>query len=103
MVKEINSENYYNSVSSSPISVVKFGAKWCTACVAIQPALENFSNSMPEVQFMSMDADENTEFMVEMGIRSLPTFAFYKNGERISVDKGLTPSQIKNKIESLQG
>lgn len=100
MIKEINATEF-NSVIEQGVTLVKFGAAWCTACKAIHPALEELSEQIKNVRIVEIDADKNVEFVVGKGIKSLPTFGFYKNGEQISLDKGLNKTQIKDKLTDL--
>ena len=81
--------------------VVKFGAEWCAACKAIAPAFEALPEEFKNVLFADIDADSNTDFVISMGIKSLPSFAFYKNGELQSIEKGLTHLQLKERASQL--
>lgn len=99
MIKEINHTELSALIDNNKLTVVKFGADWCATCNAIHPALEALAINTPHVTFYEMNADKNTEFVVGLGIKSLPTFGFYKNGQLLSLDKSITGKDIMSKIE----
>jgi thioredoxin 1 len=102
MIKEITPTELETIANGPGLTVVKFSAPWCAACKAIQPAIEELAESNAEVAFVQMDADSNTDFVVDLGIRSLPSFGFYRNGEKISVEKGLNAVTLKAKVADLK-
>ena len=102
MIQEINATEFDQVAQSNDLSVLKIGAGWCAACKAIQPAIEGMAESFKDVRFYDMDADKNTDFVLGLGVKSLPTFVFLKAGEKLSVEKGLEPASLKNRIETLR-
>lgn len=96
MIKEIKPEEI---TTIDGKLLIKFGANWCTTCKTIDPFYQKYSNEYKDIIFTEMDADSNQNFVVDLGIRSLPTFAFYDSGNLIKIEVGLNPSTLKEKIK----
>ena len=91
------------SIQNDRLTVVKFEADWCSSCKAMVPAIKKLAEQTPEVTYISVDV-ENPEYnslALGLGVRSLPTFAFYKDGKMLSIEKGLNQLTLKKKVESL--
>lgn len=101
MVIEITQENFKEITQSENLSVIKVGAEWCGPCRMVKPILEEASkNETNNVVYGEMDTENNPELSAELGIRSIPTTLFYKNGEKIKTFIGaFTPHQLKEMIE----
>jgi len=58
-----------------------YTSKTCGPCQAIKPLINEIKNSFPiEV----IDVDQNQELTTSKGIRSVPTFIFYNEGQETS-------------------
>ena len=64
------------------IILVDFWAKWCGPCKSLIPRLESIEKDYQNVRFVKIDVDENSDFAMSMGIRSVPTVMIY-NGEKL--------------------
>lgn len=101
MIKEINSNEVNDYVHKEGVTVIKFTAPWCGGCKAIQPYYQKLADDNPNVQCLEMDADKNTEFVLSMGIKSLPTFVFYQENRLLSLDKGLNGPELKKRLSTI--
>lgn len=81
--------------------VVDFFATWCGPCKAISPALEQMSKDNTGVSFYKVDVDELASVAAENGVSAMPTFHFYKNGQRSKEVKGANPPAIKAALEEI--
>lgn len=96
-------EQFEKEIKEKTITVVDFFAQWCGPCKALAPTLANVEKSMPDVKFMKIDIEENTEVSTEYGIRSVPTLLFFKNGELEDMSVGnVQNSVIVQKINALK-
>lgn len=102
MITTINQEEFEQFQNAQGLQVLKIGAEWCAACKAIHPVMENMSGNYNDVKFYDMDADKNQDFVLEMGVRALPSFVFYKDGKELAVEKGLNHITLKKKIEEFK-
>ena len=86
-VKQITDASFDADVKVG-ISIIDFWAEWCGPCKAIAPTFEALSEEFKEVKFFKMNVDENQQIPSEFGIRSIPTFIAFKNGEKIATKVG---------------
>lgn len=75
--------------------LVKAGAPWCGPCRQMAPILESLAETYT---VLDVNIDENGDFGHEYGIRSLPTFLIFENGEVIST---LVGAKTKQELEEL--
>lgn len=62
--------------------LVDYWAKWCGPCKMLIPRLELIEKEYPDIIFVKVDVDENMDYAMDLGIRSVPTVMVY-NGEKI--------------------
>lgn len=67
--------------------LVKFGAKWCAPCKAMSPILQEASDE--GYQVFDLDIDDDMSLTTKYGIRSVPTFLVFENGEVLDKKIGL--------------
>jgi thioredoxin len=68
--------------------MVDFFATWCGPCKALLPRLERMESEYPDVKFVKINVDENMEYAGEIGIRSVPTVAFFNGNNLITMSVG---------------
>lgn len=77
--------------STIPV-LVDFWAEWCGPCRMITPILEEVSKEMGgKVKIVKINIDENPEIPAQLGVRSIPTLAMFKDGKAVSTKVGLLP------------
>ena len=69
------------SLSHQQPIIVDCFAEWCGPCKRFAPEFHNMANEFPHVAFCSLDVDELTEVVMELSVRSVPTFLFIRNGK----------------------
>ncbi|KAF2829337.1 thioredoxin-domain-containing protein [Ophiobolus disseminans] len=74
-------------------------ATWCGPCKMIAPTIVKFSEKYPETRFYKLDIDEVPEVAKDLGIRAMPTFVFFKNGEKVGEVVGANPKAIEAGIQ----
>jgi len=84
-VVSINSEDAFDKLLKirNQVIVIDFSAKWCGPCKKIAPYYEKLAVSVPDIIFAKIDVDEFEEISKSAGIKSIPSFIFYKNGKEI--------------------
>jgi thioredoxin 1 len=80
--------------------VVEFYATWCGACKNAAPVYEKISNEHDNIEFYKIDIDTNRSAIKKLGIKSLPTFVFYHDGEKIDEVIGMNKNQLEEIIKS---
>lgn len=58
-----------------------------------------FSEKYPDTRFYKLDIDEVPDIAQELGIRAMPTFVFFKNGEKVGEVVGANPKAIEAGIQ----
>ncbi|HRY91478.1 MAG TPA: thioredoxin [Candidatus Gracilibacteria bacterium] len=91
------------------IVLADFYADWCGPCRMLSPMLEKLSaeNTDSQIKFIKINVDQNQELAGKFGVMSIPTVAFFKNGQFVGEQVGVAPvdfykqalEQIKNHKE----
>ncbi|TWW63395.1 thioredoxin b [Takifugu rubripes] len=87
--------------SGDKLVVVDFTASWCGPCQQIGPLFEQMANR-PEnknVVFLKVDVDDAGDVSEYCDIKCMPTFQFYKNGNRVDEFSGANVETLKEKLE----
>ncbi|PIG86434.1 thioredoxin [Aspergillus arachidicola] len=81
-------------IDSKDLVVLDCFAEWCGPCKAIAPQLAKLSEEYTGAKFYKIDVDELSEVAAELGVRAMPTFLFFKDGEKVNevVGANLPPS-----------
>jgi thioredoxin 1 len=84
---------------SDKLVVVDAFAEWCGPCKVIAPKVHAWSEEHTDVDFVKFDVDESPDVAQELGIRAMPTFLFFKNGEKITEVVGVNPPALEAAIK----
>ena len=49
----------------------------------IAPKFQEFSSKYPNVTFLKVDVDQLGDVAMEQGIRAMPTFLIFKDGQKV--------------------
>jgi len=92
-VLEVTDTSFEQDVLKSEKPVfLDFWAPWCGPCRAIAPVVEELATTMSEkVVFSKMNVDDNPTTAAKYGIRAIPTFIIFKNGEVLEQLTGVMP------------
>jgi len=84
-MEDIKPEGFEEKLKEAKIAIVDFWATWCRPCKAIEPHLASIAEEYAErgVKVFRVNADEHPGFLAWLGIFSLPTVLFYKEGELV--------------------
>ena len=97
--------SYTTAVVEGPANklvVLDCFATWCGPCKVIAPEMVKFSNSeqyMDKVDFYKVDVDEVPDVAQELGVRAMPTFMFFKNGEKVDEVVGANVRALEAAIQ----
>jgi len=72
-----------NILKPERMSLVKFGAKWCGPCRALQPNLDLIEEEIKDIDIFNVDIDKNEELTIKFGIRSVPAVFLIDKYENI--------------------
>ncbi|TKA77187.1 hypothetical protein B0A49_01832 [Cryomyces minteri] len=93
------------------LMVVDFFATWCGPCKVIAPQVVNlrsfflsrFSDTYTDARFYKLDVDEVPDVAQELGIRAMPTFMLFRDGEKVAEVVGANPKALEAAIQKELG
>ncbi|KAH9958976.1 thioredoxin [Russula dissimulans] len=95
-VHPINSHaDFTRIINSGKVVVVDFWATWCGPCRVISPVLEQHAEKTPSIEFYKVDVDEQPDIAQEVGVRAMPTFAVFYNGQKVDDLVGANPGGLQ--------
>ena len=94
-------DNFEKEVLKSEKKVlVDFNATWCGPCKMLAPVIEEISDEVKDVKFVSVDVDDEEELAEEYGVSTIPCLVLFDNGKEVSRNIGFMP---KDEIKSILG
>ena len=65
----------------------------------IAPIYEKMAGDYPNAIFVKIDVDEASDLAERCGISAMPTFQFYKGGEKAHEFSGASEDKLKTTVE----
>lgn len=87
-------------VASAPLVLVEFFGTFCPPCRAMQPTLQAVARERPDVLVLAIDVDQNQHAAQRFGIRAVPTFIAFRNGQPVGQ---LVGAHARAKLEAMLG
>ena len=79
---ELTDAEYGEFIAGYPVAVVDFWGPNCIPCRMIAPLLDSMAGEMKgKAAFGKVDVTKNLKTATGLRIRSIPTLAFYKDGQ----------------------
>ena len=101
-MKKVGEDNFEAEVIKSPVlSVVDFGAEWCSPCKKLHPVMEELAAEYgTRVNVVEVDVGDSPNVATRFGITGVPQLLFISKGVVKESVMGLLPkSKIQDKIE----
>ena len=100
-VIDIDDSNVKENLNQNEKVIVKYYAGWCGSCRLIKPKYKRLSNDerFENIAFLDVDAEHNPETRNLAGVKNLPFFAIFKNGEFV---EGVSTSKEEGIVELLE-
>lgn len=88
MVKTVKDDKF-EDIKACGVAVADFSATWCGPCKMMAPVFHTVADELnSEVDFFSVDVDENPGLAAANKVFSVPTLILYKNGVEASRSVG---------------
>ncbi len=81
--------------------LIDFWAPWCGPCIAMKPIVEQFADSIDEVNVYFCNIDEDYEMASAFGVRSIPTLVYMEDGEIKNRKTGAVPHSVLEEMVNL--
>ncbi|TLD04180.1 hypothetical protein PgNI_11431 [Pyricularia grisea] len=91
-------QEFKDALKSHKVVLVDFFATWCGPCRAIAPKVKDWSTQFPNIHYIKVDVDEVPEVAQEYGIRAMPTFFLFKDGEKVDEVIGADVKKLETLI-----
>ncbi len=89
---QLNDSNFDSSVKSAARMLVDCWAPWCGPCKMLAPTFEALAKDYKgNVTFAKLDTDEAPKTAMSLGIHSIPTLIFFKDGKQVERMTGAHP------------
>ncbi len=91
-ILHLSDSNFDSVVKSSSRLLVDCWAPWCAPCRMVAPTLEALAKEYKgKVTFAKLDTDEAPKTAMSLGIHSIPTLLFFKDGKQVERLTGAHP------------
>lgn len=121
MEKIISKKEYLRAANADGIAIFEGTAGWCPQCKAIAPKVEELRQKWPDVRCKYIDLEDlmswhedwqvrtGYEYDVEkvedvaqeLGVKVMPTFTIFKDGDLEDSITGAKPAKLEEAIASL--
>ncbi|KAF9874662.1 ankyrin repeat protein [Colletotrichum karsti] len=103
VIATLTKDEFEKALKDNKAVILDAFATWCGPCKAIAPVLANLSNVDKNggLYFVKIDVDEVPDLSQDLGIRAMPTFIIFKNGEKAQEIVGANPPALTQAITAL--
>ena len=79
-------------LTENKLVVLDCTATWCGPCKMVSPSMDKLSAEYEgTAKVVKLDVDDNRNVAKQLGIRSIPTVIFFKDGEQVETIVGVVP------------
>ncbi len=98
-----SSEQFDGAVSAAgdALVVVDYSTTWCGPCKVMEPKFIALSDAHTDAVFLKVVGDSSpdaSKLMKREGVRSVPSFHYWKNGEKIDMVNGANQEAVETTL-----
>lgn len=86
-------EDIAETVENQEKVLVDFYAEWCGPCKMMEPVIDEIIEDT-DITVVEVDIDDNQDIATEFGVRGVPTYVAFKNGEQLSAVSGARQKEM---------
>mmetsp|Transcript_24917 Transcript_24917/g.47213 ORF Transcript_24917/g.47213 Transcript_24917/m.47213 type:complete len:145 (-) Transcript_24917:333-767(-) len=104
-VVDVNSEAEFDAKiagAGDALVVIDYSTTWCGPCKVIAPKFDELSDKYADSVFVKVIGDASpdaSKLMKREGVRSVPSFHYFKNGAKVDVVNGANAEAIEAAIK----
>ena len=100
---EITDNTYQTELTGPEPVLVDFWAPWCGPCRMVAPVVEAVALKFQgRLKVAKVNVDDNPLLATKYNIRSIPTLAFFRDGQIVNQIVGATPqAQLETAVEGV--
>lgn len=92
-VAELSGKEFATFIKKG-IVLVDFYADWCTPCIMMTPIIEELAKKYNgKINFGKINIDGESDVAQKYGIRHIPNFVLFKDGQKIEQFVGSIPAE----------
>jgi len=92
--------DFDTALKEHKVVVMDAFATWCGPCKIIAPTVVKFSETYPNAHFIKVDVDDVPDVAEKLGIRAMPTFLVFENGQEVKKVVGADPTKLEAAIQA---
>ncbi len=100
----LSDDNFQSEVleSTQPV-LVNFWADWSGSCHMMTPVIQELAADFAgRAKVVRLEVDHNSGVVAQYGVRSVPTFLFFKDGQVVDGVIGMAPKkELADKLNTL--
>ena len=100
---QLTNLNFERFLQTHHRAVIDVWAPWCVPCRAFAPVFAEVAREMGDrVGFGRLHADHSPTLVTRLGVRSIPTLLFYRDGARVRTHVGvLSAGDLRERIRKV--
>lgn len=101
MFQIFSSQEFTETLEMYDIVFVDWYAEWCGPCKRIAPFVHDLKKKYKNVFFAKIDVDDCDGLAMQQGVRSMPTFQFFKKGKLVDEVVGASQDALVKALDTL--